>query len=165
MPTVGEQLRQGREKQKLTIHQAAELTKIKSDHVRALESGQYDAFSAPVYIRGFVRTYARYLKLDEARLLADLDDELGPLRTTATPADTGSRSSGPLDSLTLQLSGLKWRLWTGVGATVVLIVVSVSAVRQWRSNRNADPLKDLGPGMYQPAQSNGGETLPIPPPK
>src|SRR6188508_1698393 len=97
MPTVGEQLRQGREKQKLTIHQAAELTKIKSDHVRALESGQYDAFSAPVYIRGFVRTYAKALRLDIAQVSSALDAELARTERFSGPPPLEDRPRGALD--------------------------------------------------------------------
>jgi cytoskeletal protein RodZ len=160
MPTVSEQLRQAREKQNLTVHQAAELTKIKTDHIRALESGQFDAFTAPVYVRGFVRTYARYLKLNEVRLLADLETELGPIRTA--PPETDAASHRSFDPFTLQLSRLNWRLWAGVGAALVAIFVSVTAVRQWRANRNSDPLKNLGPGMYQSTQNAAGEGLPIP---
>ena len=62
MLTVAEQLRRAREEQKLTVYQVAEITKIKTDHIRALESGAWENFSAPVYIRGFVRTCATLLK-------------------------------------------------------------------------------------------------------
>src|SRR6185436_18038695 len=58
MATVGEQLRQAREKQKLTVQNVSEKTKIRTDHISALEEGNFDVFSAPVYIRGFVRSYA-----------------------------------------------------------------------------------------------------------
>ena len=76
MATVADQLRRAREAQQLNIYQVAEITKIKTDHIRALESGNYDTFSAPVYIRGFVRTYAKILKLDESQVVADLEAEL-----------------------------------------------------------------------------------------
>ena len=69
MPTVSEQLRLAREQQHLDVYQVAEVTKIKTDHIRALESGTFDVFPAPVYIRGFVRTYAGMLKLDVRRVL------------------------------------------------------------------------------------------------
>lgn len=64
MPTVAEQLRQAREARNLTVQQVADVTKIRTDHLRALEEGNFDMFSAPVYIRGFVRTYSTLLKLD-----------------------------------------------------------------------------------------------------
>ena len=77
MSTVAEQLRSAREAQKLTVYQVAEVTKIRTDHIRALEEGNFNVFSAPVYIKGFVRTYATLLKLDAPRLLTTLDEELG----------------------------------------------------------------------------------------
>src|SRR6266571_9185286 len=77
MPTVAEQLRTSREAQGLTVYQIAEITKIRTDHVRALEEGNYEGFAAPVYIRGFVRNYAKLLKLDVPALMLRLDAELG----------------------------------------------------------------------------------------
>ena len=56
-------------------YQVAEITKIRTDHIRALEAGDFQTFSAPVYIRGFTRTYARALKMDEGHLLAELETE------------------------------------------------------------------------------------------
>jgi cytoskeleton protein RodZ len=74
MPTVAEQLRLGREAMKMEVQQVAEATKLKSDQIRALEEGNYDYFTAPVYLRGSVRTYARLLKLDGPKLVAELDE-------------------------------------------------------------------------------------------
>ena len=77
MPTVAEQLRLGREAMKMEVQQVAEATKLKSDQIRALEEGRYDYFTAPIYLRGSVRTYAKLLKLDGPKLVAHLDTELG----------------------------------------------------------------------------------------
>src|SRR2546421_3897855 len=85
MPTVSEQLRQAREAQKLTVHQVAEITKIRTDHLRALEEGNFEIFSAPVYIRGFVRSYCNVLKLDVPQVMSALDAELGQSKKFAEP--------------------------------------------------------------------------------
>ena len=76
MATVSEQLREAREKLSLSINDVADATKIRTDHIRALEEGNYKAFAAPVYIRGFVRAYGAMLKLEATQLMADLDAEL-----------------------------------------------------------------------------------------
>src|SRR3989442_410993 len=39
MSTVAEQMRRAREEQSLTVHQVSDITKIKTDHIRALEDG------------------------------------------------------------------------------------------------------------------------------
>src|SRR3954471_5404639 len=104
MATVAEQLREAREAQNLNVYQIAEITKIKTDHIRALESGAYDRFSAPVYIRGFVRTYARSLKMDEAKVVADLEAELGQTEKFRELPPLTNEPRGALDFVMLQLS-------------------------------------------------------------
>src|SRR5438552_16144154 len=110
MATVAEQLRRAREEQNLNVYQVAEITKIKTDHIRALESGAYDSFSAPVYIRGFVRTYAKALKLDVAKVAADLDGELNQTEKFSEPPPLTKKKGRALDFLMLQLSKLNWRI-------------------------------------------------------
>ena len=85
MSTVAEQLRQAREARGLTVQQVVEITKIRTDHLAALEQGNYDVFSAPVYIRGFVRGYSALLKLDVPQVMASLDAELRATRRFAEP--------------------------------------------------------------------------------
>jgi cytoskeletal protein RodZ len=161
MPTVSEQLRRAREEQHLDIYQVAEITKIRTDHIRALESGNFDMFSAPVYIRGFVRTYGTMLKLDVPRLLADLEAELGQTQKFREPPPLTNKPRGPLDFLMLQLSRLNWRIVLAAAAVALLLVIGVSVIRG-RSRRAQDALPDLGPALYQPKAGVGGETLPLP---
>src|SRR5262245_22436098 len=132
-PTVSEQLRRAREQQQLDIYQVAEITKIKTDHVRALESGNFDIFSAPVYIRAFVGTYCNMLNLDVPRLLNGLDDELGRSDRFRDPPPLTKTPRGPLDFLMLQLSRLNWRVAFAVIAVVLLALLVLGLIRN-RSN-------------------------------
>src|SRR5437867_9400757 len=129
MVTVSEQLRRAREEQQLDVYQVAEITKIKTDHIRALESGNFDLFSAPVYIRGFVRAYATMLKLDVPRLLADLDAELAQSEKFREPPPLTNTPHGLLDYLMLQLSRLNWRTALGVTAAVVFLLLGAAVIR------------------------------------
>jgi cytoskeletal protein RodZ len=160
MPSVAEQLRQAREQQNLSIHEVAEATKIRTDYIRALEEGKYAGFAAPIYIRGFVRSYATLLRMDGAQMVRELDTELaGTKEFQERPSLTG-RSQGPLDLLMLQFSKINWRLVLPVLVLVVVVVVAVRGYRMWQSYQTRDPLADLGPGLYQPGAS--GDTLPLP---
>ena len=162
MVTVSEQLRLAREAQQLDIYQVAEITKIKTDHLRALESGNFDIFSAPVYIRGFIRTYASMLKLDVPQIMAALDAELGQTQKFSEPPPLSGPPRGMLDFIMLQLSKVDWRKGViGLGLLVSLVVV-ISIILIWRHNRTTDPLKGLKPGVYQSTQHLSGETLPLP---
>jgi hypothetical protein len=161
MSTVAEQLHLAREAKSLTIHQVAEVTKIRTDHIRALEEGNFNIFSAPVYIKGFVRTYATLLKLDVPRVMATLDEELGQTKKFREPPPLSDQPSKALDFITLQLSKLNWRKASVIlGAVAGLIILIVAGIA-WLHRGSDDPLANLAPGTYQPAKT--GETLPLPP--
>ena len=160
MSTVAEQLHAARETQSLSINQVAEVTKIRTDHIRALEAGDFNVFSAPVYIRGFVRTYAMLLKLDVAGVMSALDHELRKTEKFAEPPPLTDQKRGILDFITLQLSKVNWRVAAVVGVVAVTAILILSTISLWRNRRTADPLANLPTGVYQPSQS--GETAPLP---
>jgi len=162
MPTVAEQLRHAREARGLTVSQLADLTKIRTDHIRALEEGDYNVFSAPVYVRGFARTLAAVVKLDPQKLTADLDSELSQLKKFKEAPRLTGESRGALDYLMLQLSKLNWRIAAPALALIILIAIGVIVLRVWQKREARDPLRNLGPGIYQPKRTIGGETLPLP---
>ncbi len=145
----------------LDIHQVAETTKLKSDHIRALEQGQYAVFTAPVYLRGSLRTYAKMLKLDPAKLVEQLDAELGAAGAMPQESFSTTKSKTPLDSVMLLLSRVNWLVAAALIALVVAALLGNASYRAWRSHKAADPLKNLGASMYQPP-SNAGEMLPLP---
>ena len=162
MPTVAEQLRHAREAQKLSVEKVAEVTKFRTDHIRAVEQGDYNVFSAQVYVRGFVRTYAALLKLDIPQIMSALNAELGRSEKFRDPPPLAERQRTIVDFLTLYFSrvDLKKTAIAG-GAALVILVVSLSVMAARRS-KQSDPLKNLQPGIYH-SKSNSGETLPLPP--
>lgn len=160
MPTVAEQLRRGREAKNLTVDQVADLTKIRTDHVRALEEGDFGAFSATIYIRGSVKLYASLLKLDPAPLMAALDSELKGTQRFSEPPPLMETKKTFLDTLLLLLAKLNWKVgFAGIIAMVGIMVVIVFGWA-WMHHKGSDPLKNLPPAVYQPG--NSGNTLPLP---
>lgn len=65
MESIGEFFRQVRETKGLTVDEVASKTRIRSDFVKALEEGNFAKLPDQVFARGFVRSYARSLGLDE----------------------------------------------------------------------------------------------------
>ncbi|MCP9446337.1 MAG: DUF4115 domain-containing protein [Nitrospira sp.] len=65
MESVGEFFRQVREAKGLTVDEVSSKTRIRADFVRALEEGNFSKLPDQVFARGFVRSYARSLGLDE----------------------------------------------------------------------------------------------------
>ena len=67
--TLGETLAAKRGERGLTIDQVAASTRVRREHLRALEAEDFAHFSAPVYAKGYLRTYATYLGLDADDLI------------------------------------------------------------------------------------------------
>lgn len=65
MESVGEFFRQVRETKGLTVDEVASKTRIRTDFVQALEDGNFAKLPDQVFAKGFVRSYARSLGLDE----------------------------------------------------------------------------------------------------
>jgi cytoskeletal protein RodZ len=163
--TVGEQLLQARETRHLTIGQVAEITKIRSDHLRALEEGNYSPFAAPVYVRGFVRTYSTLLKLDVPEIMAALETELTGQTRQAAQSPSGSKpAGGVLDLVMLQLTKIDWRKAVLGLAGIALLVGIILGGLAWRRYHRTDVLKDLKPGMVK-SHKGTEPTLPLPAPK
>jgi cytoskeletal protein RodZ len=159
MASVGEQLRAAREKQDLSLAHVVERTKLKTDHVRALEEGNYDVFAASVYIRGFVRSYAAMLRLDVGQVLAELDQELARSEKFQDSPGLTAPAQGVLDLIMLQFSKVNWAITLTVAGAALVICLSILSLRAWQTRQSADPLAGLGPGIYKPVKSNGGDVL------
>lgn len=71
MGSFGDRLRREREMRGITLDEIAESTKIARRHLEALEKEDFDALPGGIFNRGFVRSYARYLGIDEDQAVAD----------------------------------------------------------------------------------------------
>ncbi len=160
MPTVAEQLHTAREAKKLTVQQVADATKIRTDHIRALEEGNFNRFPAPIYIRGSVKNYATLLRLDVTKVLADLDVELKGTEKFAEPPPLVEHSKSPLDHVMFLLSKVNGKVALAVGGLLIIILIVALASRAWHRPAKNQPAPNLPPAVYQ--SSGSGDTLPLP---
>lgn len=72
-PSIGETLRARREALGLTHRDLSAITKIQAAHLQYLEEDRFDEFPAEVFARGFLRNYARELRLDADAIVAEYD--------------------------------------------------------------------------------------------
>ncbi|MFZ6658663.1 helix-turn-helix domain-containing protein [Undibacterium sp. TJN19] len=75
--TAGSQLSFARVQAGLSLQQVADQLKLSQRQIAALEANQFDDLPAMVIVRGFVRSYAKLLKLDPAPVIACLPAEAG----------------------------------------------------------------------------------------
>jgi cytoskeletal protein RodZ len=98
--TVGERLREARERQKVSLHAIAEKTNISVRFLDAIEKNQFDKLPGGIFTRGFIRSYAAQVGLDPdatvAQLLSDeptqRDDDIdeAPARTQGDGPTAGT---------------------------------------------------------------------------
>ena len=160
MSLVAEQLRAAREAQSLSLNQVANLTKMRADHILAIEEGRFDTFSATVYVRGSVKSLAGIYKLDQAPLLAQLDAELNGSEKFSEPPPLVESKKTVVDFFMLLFAKLNWKVgFVGLGVIAGVAVLAL-IFWAWHHHQTTDPLKDLPPAVYSPASS--GNTLPLP---
>ncbi len=162
MSVVGDMLREGREARGLTVNQIAEITKIRTDHIRALEEGNFGIFMAPVYVRGFVRSYATLIKLDVPQVLAALDVELKQIDKFNEQTSLSGEPKGFVDWLMLQLSKINWSIVLPVILFLVLIFGSIQVYRFYHKYKTRDVFSNVSNSIYTPNPQRYELFLPIP---
>ena len=80
----GRMLAEARARKNLTIPEVAQQLKLSASQIEALEADAYARLPGTVFVRGFVRNYARLVDLDSEALIAALDLPHQP--TTASVA-------------------------------------------------------------------------------
>src|SRR5579871_247046 len=89
---LGERFRAAREARGLSLSDVAEQIRIRSVYLSAIEEENWQAIGAPVYIRGFLRTYARFLGLDSEDVVAQFN---GTAQGSSEPVPPSTPSSTP----------------------------------------------------------------------
>ena len=73
--TLGQMLRQERERRDIPLDRIEEATRIRAAQLRAIEDDRLEALPAEAYARGFVRTYAEYLGLNGDDVVAIFNEQ------------------------------------------------------------------------------------------
>lgn len=86
-PAIGAVLRGAREAQGLSIQEVASHLRMMTRQITAMEEDDFTSLGQPVFARGFVRNYARLLRLDSEALLLSMHEE------TAAPVEIAQELS------------------------------------------------------------------------
>lgn len=78
--SIGEELRQTREKLGLTLEEIERGTRIRAHHLERIEAGDMDALPSRVQARGFLRNYADFLGLDSDAILLQYAESIRAAR-------------------------------------------------------------------------------------
>lgn len=70
MRTVGQILKEERERKFYTLDEVEKVTKIRKELLLALEDDNYSNLPPPTFVQGFIKNYGKFLGLDTVRLIA-----------------------------------------------------------------------------------------------
>jgi len=119
----GERLKRERELREVTLEEITAATRIGSRFLEALENEEWSKLPGGVFNRGFVRSIARYLGLDEEALLGEYDLAHGTLVAPVPPPPERRMSSS------------KWiPFLLFVGLLVLIFCAVVGGVYYWRQH-------------------------------
>jgi cytoskeletal protein RodZ len=69
--TLGEKIKQAREARGITISEVADQTRISGLYLESIENNDYRGLPGGIFNKGFVKSYAKYVGLDEQEALQD----------------------------------------------------------------------------------------------
>ena len=171
--SLGNYLRQERERQQVSLQEIAAATKIQLKFLEALEHDAYDQLPAPPFIVGFLRAYAQYVDLDSEMVLtayrslhrAPAPPEAAP-RSVPTP--TPSPQRGQLIRLGVFLA--VFGLVTGLvihglrrGQPTRSPVESFPAVLPGQADQTPEAPRSVTPVVPLPESSGAGVVPPTTP--
>lgn len=146
--SLGALLRSAREARGLSLADAANALKLGEDALNAIEEGRYEFFPHKAYARGFLRSYAKFLKV-ESEACKPVLDLLSPTQEYDTPVYTPERAARPR----------RHRPWIGVLASLFMACLIGFAV--WYFNLMDLVVRETSdePQTVAPMPSSASPTL------
>src|SRR5210317_516845 len=135
----GERLQAARIKQGLTLEDVANRMHLSTSIVQAIEENNFDEITAPIFVKGYLRAYARIVTLNEDEMIAqylDLYSEEDP------PISSTSNMVPELSSTDTRI---KWTTYF----VVVLLAVLLAA---WWWNKQQNQVPPLSLDVPSPAE-------------
>jgi cytoskeleton protein RodZ len=143
-------LSQARQARNLTTADVARHLKLSVWQVEALESGRYQQLPGPIFVRGFIRNYARLVKLDPEELVQAVS---GLLPHAALPPE-----GSPSRDIPFPAGGT--RRWPKYAAAAVVIVGVLAAYEFYFNEERATVKTRPGPVAAAPARKEAPPAAP-----
>jgi cytoskeleton protein RodZ len=144
--SIGEQLRTQRKARGISLVEVAEHTKIGKRYLEAFEEDHFDVLPCEAYIRGFLRAYAKYLEIDDERLLTQYKTLRHAQCTEPPTAASGRSETIPRKS--------NQNIWVPLVAILLVTGLGAGLFLLWPSGQeeNANPAAPAG-GVSAPDTS------------
>ncbi|HEY2960001.1 MAG TPA: RodZ domain-containing protein [Actinomycetota bacterium] len=154
LSTIGEALRSARTAQGRSIQEAAAATHIRSSYLEALEAERFEDLGGHVYAKGFLRSYAAWLGLDPAPLLAEYRER------ERAEVKVVERVPPGIGNLGYRQRGPNWLVVGLVAGGVVLLVVVWRLLAPGGAGRNDPGLLARAPAATATTTAASAPTAP-----
>ena len=128
--SVGTTLSLRRQASGISIEEVSQALNIKKDYIAAIENNQLETLPGKIYSSGFIRSYAKFLKLDPDQIIKRLMAEQNVLETEqdlqfplSVPNSGMPRKSIVILGIIILLIG--YSLWTNTSPTKVPTITSL----------------------------------------
>ena len=162
----GHVLKARREAMGWSVEQIADQLKLAPRQVVALEAGDYDSLPPAAVVRGFVRGYAKVVKVDAAPLVAAIPVDVAAAAADASAGMRRERVAPTMPKVRYPNHGKRSRF--PVGALVLGVVVIGGAAAAWQFglfDMNGDAPATATTEVAPPTvPANGGVAAPALPP-
>ena len=126
--SLGDRFRAAREARGLSLSDCSEQVRIRSVYLAAIEEENWKAIGAAVYVRGFLRTYARFLGLDPEEIVNTFNAEVQP--PARADAESGTQRPALVERSSQPGSALIWV--AGIVAVLLVAFVAYNALTMRR---------------------------------
>ena len=128
---IGEILRQARESASYSIAYVAGQTHLNEEVIVALENDQFDQLPSDVFVKGYIRSYAKLLELDSKELLAAYPGNRDVQTETVVPQIKKAKklNSSGVDPIVI---------WSSV---TVVVILSGLLMTWWVYQEDSDPVE------------------------
>ncbi|NWG03312.1 MAG: helix-turn-helix domain-containing protein [Syntrophaceae bacterium] len=82
MESPGKFLKKEREIRNIPLEEISNFTKIKEDYLKAIEEDKYELLPHSLYVKGYLKGYAKYLSLDPIHIILQYENYLKSLLPT-----------------------------------------------------------------------------------
>lgn len=123
----GQRLRYARQAMRLAQEDVSRLLRLQKHIIQALEEDDYEKVPAPLFVRGYLRAYARLVKVAEEEVIACYNNLSGVIKEPL--AQAAQRPSALNQPQAKQRPYAKW--WLGLGLLCLLLTTCVLFCLFW----------------------------------
>jgi cytoskeleton protein RodZ len=154
--TFGERLRREREMRGVSLDEIAKATKIGTRSLKALEQEEFGKLPGGIFNKGFVRSYAKFLGMDEDQAVADYVVAAGEAEQSSDAvierlaAESERRAEEKRIQRQREKKAEPFFTWNKIAVVVIIIVAAVLG-SQYYAKRKAMKAEQTTPSVAAPS--------------